>query len=219
MNGETEEVSSMKFIAIIALTISMTITASAAPKKGSGKSVKPNKSFTTTVQQSASSAEYQSNGKSNSDVTFSASMGLGAAGSAFHFGPTVTGMISISKSELGEIHVGGQTGFLFHPGSVTSWIIPIMVSGQLTFKRTGNITPFAGLAMGVGIFHADLGLTAEQEAAINAAGGDISSTNTDFALLVKGGVYFGEDQKYYAELPLGTLGNAFAILPGVGMKF
>jgi hypothetical protein len=194
-------------------------TTFAAPKKPEPKRSKPKSATSISVEATRSSSEPAADHTKNSSVHYGVSLGLGTAGKAFHFGPSLNALISVSNTEIGELEIGGQSGFLLHPGDVTSWIIPILAAGQLTFKKTGGITPYAGLAMGVGIFHVNLGLTSEQEAVLKAAGADVSSTDVDFAILVKGGIAFGEDQQFFAELPLGTLGNAFAILPGFGMKF
>jgi hypothetical protein len=209
----------MKKITILIATLILTHSAFAAPQRATSRKAKAKPITSESVVSTKSSAEAAAVKNEKSTISYGASIGLGTAGKAFHFGPSINGLVSLSKTDIGEIELGGQTGFLLHPGSATSWIIPIMVSGQLTFKKTGSITPYAGLAMGVGIFHVDTGLTSEQEAALEAAGADVSATDVDFAMLVRGGVYFGDDNKFFAELPLGTLGNAFAILPGFGMKF
>jgi hypothetical protein len=153
---------------------------------------------------SVESTGYTQSSSNNGPVQWNASFGLGTAGDQFHFGLMANGMYNVANLEFGQFAVGGQTGFLFGPGDVTTWIIPVMASTQLTFKPAGNFVPYAGLSMGVGISH---------------AGVDVSNTNVDFAMFVKGGATFGENQKYFAELPLGTLGNSFSIIPSFGMKF
>lgn len=207
----------MKSIATLAALIMMATPSFAATKKASAKATKTTTS-TPAPKATESTSTSSESSHSESKVKFNAGFGLGTAGSAFHFGVLGGGMISLANTEIGEITVGGQTGFLFGPGTYTTWIIPIMAAGQLTFKPTGNMTPYAGLAMGVGIYHFNSGLTAAQEAALNAAGASVTTTSTYFAMLVKGGVNFSGG-KYYAELPLGTLGNAFCIFPSVGMNF
>jgi hypothetical protein len=209
----------MKKITFLIVTLILTHSAFAAPQKAASRKAKTKAVISESVISTKSSADASVEKNEKSTVSYGVSIGLGSAGKAFHFGPSINGMVSVSNTEIGEIEVGGQTGFLLHPGDATSWIIPILVAGQLTFKKTGDITPYTGLAMGVGIFHVDLGLSSEQEAALKAAGADISSTDVDFALLVKAGVMFGDDNRFFAEIPFGTLGNAFAILPGFGMKF
>ncbi len=160
---------------------------------------------------SVESTGYTQSASNNGPMQWNASFGLGTAGDQFHFGVMANGMYNVANLEFGQFAVGGQTGFLFGPGDVTTWIIPVMASTQLTFKPAGNFVPYAGLSMGVGIFHASLD--------INIPGIDVSNTNVDFAMFVKGGASFGENQKYFAELPLGTLGNSFSIIPSFGMKF
>ena len=90
-----------------------------------------------------------------------------------------------------------------------------MAEGQFNFKANGKISPYIGLAMGLTIFHASAATGTVGAVSYSVGGG----TSTDFAMLVKGGVFFGDEGKYYAELPLGTMGSAFAIFPTIGMKF
>jgi opacity protein-like surface antigen len=203
----------MKSIATLAALIMMATPSFAATKKASAKATKTTTS-TPAPKATESTSTSSESSHSESKVKFNAGFGLGTAGSAFHFGVLGGGMISVANTEIGEITVGGQTGFLLHPGTVTQWIIPIMAAGQLTFKQTANMTPYAGLAMGVGIGHASISSTNP----FTGTTSSVSNTATDFAMLVKGGVNFSGG-KYYAELPLGTLGNAFCIFPSVGMNF
>jgi len=187
----------------------------AATTKKANKAAKTTSTATTNNTAAATtdnSNTYTSN-HSTSSINWNAAFGLGSIGSQFQFGPLVNGMISVANMEAGEIFVGGQTGFLYGPGTVTTWCIPIMAASQMNFKSTGKITPYAGLAMGVGIFHGGVSVS------ILGTTYGASSTSTDFAMLAKGGIKFGEDQKYFAELPLGTMGSAFAVFPNVGMKF
>lgn len=211
----------MKSIITLVALVIMASPSFAATTKKANKASKTTTSAATNNTAAATtdnSTTYTSH-HSTSSINWTAGLGLGTAGSLFHFGPLVNGMISVANMEAGEIFVGGQTGFLYGPGSGTSWIIPIMVSSKMTFKASGKITPYAGLAMGVGIFHS--GAASDVASALSALGlsSSVSATSTDFALLAKGGINFGDDNKYFAELPLGTMGNAFAILPNVGMKF
>jgi len=196
----------MKSIFTIAALVIMASTSFAATTKKTSTKTAPAATENTNT--------YSSQHKSNDSINWTAGFGLGTAGSQFHFGVLGHGLVSVSKMEAGEILVGGETGFLFGPGTITSWIIPIMAEGQFNFKGNGKITPYAGLAMGLGIFHSS--------ASVSVTGfgtSGVSSTSTDFAMLAKGGVFFGNEGKYYAELPLGTLGSSFAIFPTVGMKF
>ena len=152
----------------------------------------------------------------NNTINWNAGLGLGTVASEFQFGVMANGLYPVANLAEGDILVGGQTGFLYGPGTVSSWSIPIMAAGQFNFKGNGKITPYAGLSMGVSINHASA-------SAVNPITGvtlaSVSATSTNFAMMVKGGLYFGESQKYFAELPLGTMGSAFAIFPNVGMKF
>lgn len=205
-------------ITLVALVIMASPSFAATTKKAPAKTTTAAKATETKSAPAAENTNTYTNTRSSSSINWTAALGLGTAGSQFHFGPLVNGMVSISNMEAGEIFIGGQTGFLYGPGNGTTWIIPIMVSSQMTFKSSGKITPYAGLAMGVGIFHS--GAASSVASALNALGvTTVSATSTDFALLAKGGINFGEDNKYFAELPLGTMGNAFAVFPNVGMKF
>lgn len=206
-------------ITLVALTI-MASPSFAATKK----TVKTTKTTTTTSSDNSahhsaasdSSNTYSAHTPSSHDgLNWQAGLGLGTAGSAFHFGPRVHGLISVSKMDAGEILVGGETGFLFGPGTVTTWVIPIMAEGQFNFKGTGKITPYAGLSMGVSIFHGSAATVTALGTTVSVGGG----TTTNFAMLAKGGLFFGEENKYFAELPLGTMGSAFAIFPTFGMRF
>ncbi len=204
-------------ITLVALVIMASPSFAATTKKAPAK-----KTTTSAVktEDTTTASTYTSHQTSKSGINWQAGLGLGTAGSLFHFGPLVNGMVSVANTEAGEILVGGQTGFLYGPGSGTTWIIPIMASSQMNFKSSGKITPYAGLAMGVGIFHSGAASSvASTLASLGFTTASVSATSTDFALLAKGGIYFGEESKYYAELPLGTLGNSFTIFPSVGMKF
>lgn len=201
-------------ITLVALVIMASPSFAATTKKTPAKATANTEKSTAATESTSSSYTHHT---SKSGINWMAALGLGTAGSQFHFGPLVNGMVSISNMDAGEIFIGGQTGFLYGPGNGTSWIIPIMVSSQMNFKQSGKIVPYAGLAMGVGIFHS--GAASAYASALTALGVPTSSTSTDFALLAKGGLKFGEDNKYFAELPLGTMGNAFAIFPNVGMNF
>ena len=150
----------------------------------------------------------------NNSINWNAGLGLGTISSEFQFGVMAGGLYPVSNLAEGDILVGGQTGFLYGPGTVTTWCIPIMAAGQFNFKGNGKITPYAGLSMGLSIIHAGASVTVPGITTVS-----VSATTTDFAILAKGGLYFGEAQKYYAELPLGAMGGAFAIFPSVGMKF
>ena len=171
---------------------------------------------TTTTENTSDSSNTYSHSSSTSNINWNAGLGLGSAGSTFTFGAMVDGLIPVSSIEQGDILVGGQTGFLYGPATASIWIIPIMAASQFNFKGNGNITPYAGLSMGLSIVHASAP-NITTPFGVTVIGG--SATSTDFAMVAKGGVYFGEKQAYFAELPLGTMGNAFTIFPTVGMKF
>ena len=205
-------------ITIVALVIMASPSFAATTKKSVAKTT-TSAAKTSAPTTTAESTNTYTSHHSNSGINWTAALGLGSAGSLFHFGPLVNGMVSVANMDAGEILVGGQTGFLYGPGSGTSWIIPIMVSSQMNFKASGKITPYAGLAMGVSIFHS--GAVSTVASAFNALGlgTTISANSTDFALLAKGGIFFGDEGKYFAELPLGTMGSSFAVFPNVGMKF
>ena len=204
-------------ITIIALVIMASPSFAATTKKSAKKT--NTTSTTNTAATTDSTNTYTSKHTNNDSIDWQAGLGLGTAGSEFHFGVIANGLVPVAKTEVGDILVGGQTGFLYSPGTTSGWIIPIMAEGQFNFKNTNKLTPYAGLSMGVAISHSSYTSPTYTFGGTTIGGTTASGTDTSFAMLVKGGVFFGNDGKYYAELPLGTMGSAFAIFPTVGMKF
>ena len=206
-------------ITLVALVIMASPSFAATTKKASAtKKTTTTSTTATTTKKSEPAVEtpsYSSHSVTKDGINWQAGLGLGTAGSQFHIGALVQGLYPVSKMAEGDILVGGQTGFLFGPGTPSSWMIPILVQGQFNFKGNGKITPYAGLAMGLSIYHVSIDVPAIVAAYVPS----VSATSTNFAMLVKGGIFFGEDQKYFAELPLGTMGSAFAIFPTIGMRF
>jgi len=193
---------------LIALTLFIS-TAHAATTRKSAVNVDPAPADTTTTYSASNTL---------SAINWDAGLGLGSSGSEFQFGVVLNGLYPVTSIAEGDLLLGGQTGFLFGPGTVTTWTIPVMAQGQFNFKGNGKITPYAGLGMGISIEHASTGSTVTDNGLILNVPSQ-SATAVDFAIMAKGGLYFGEAQKYFAELPLGSLGGAFAIFPSVGMKF
>ena len=206
----------MKTLTTLLALIVMASPSFAATTKKVAKATSTKTTTTAAAATTATPVEtttYTNNTSASGPINWNAGFGLGTAGSQFHFGIMGNGMYEVANTEIGQFAVGGQTGFLFGPGTVTTWVIPVMAASQLTFKPTGSFVPYAGLSMGIGIFHFS-------NSTNNFFGNTATSnTTTDFAMFVKGGANFGQNQKYFAEVPFGTLGNAFSIIPSFGMKF
>jgi hypothetical protein len=132
---------------------------------------------------------------------FGVDVGAGIVDPKFHFGlgARLEFPISVGNSFM---RVGVQSGFYFGPSSPTSWMIPILAIGSYQFNTTGTLKPYLGLGLGATIFHA------------SSVG-----TSTKFMFLFKPGFAFGQDEKYYFELPLGTLDGTFVVIPSVGTHF
>jgi hypothetical protein len=93
------------------------------------------------------------------------------------------------------------------------WGIPLMVTGKyLIPTETNFLKPYLALGMGLGIDH---------NGAVKRSGVTVQSgeTNVHFTLLARPGVTFGEEQRWFAELPFGVLFTEFAILPTIGYHF
>jgi len=200
-------------ITLVAIAIMASPSFAATTKKHAKVTTDDTTSSATTSAPAADTSNTYTHVTKNDTINWNAGLGLGTAGSEFQFGVTANGLYPVYNMAEGDILVGGQTGFMYGPGTVSTWMIPIMAAGQFNFKGNGKVTPYAGLSMGLSIVHASSSVTV---GTVTVGG---SATATDFAMMAKGGLYFGEAQKYYAELPLGTLGGAFAIFPSVGMKF
>jgi opacity protein-like surface antigen len=201
-------------VTILALVIMASPSFAATTAKKHTKTV----TTTETTTSAANNSNTYTHATNNNAINWNAGVGLGTISSEFEFGVMANGMYPVSNLAEGDILVGGQTGFMYGPGTVSTWLIPIMAAGQFNFKGNGKITPYAGLSMGVSIVHLSTGSSATVNG-VTIATASTSSTSTDFAIMAKGGLYFGEAQKYYAEIPLGAMGGAFAIFPSVGMKF
>ena len=134
-------------------------------------------------------------------VEVGADLGLGTLISRLHFGFGVRADAPIDLNG-NTFRLGGQSGFYVGVGdSYTDWIIPVLAIGTYHFAPNRSFKPYAGIGIGFDIAHA------------------LKETNVDFALLIKLGTEFGEDNAYYLELPFGTMAQNFAFIPSVGMRF
>src|ERR1700757_3639612 len=131
-------------ITIVALAI-MASPSFAATTKKHNKVATDNttSSAAATTSVPADSNNTYTHTNSNNAINWNAGLGLGTVSSEFQFGVLANGLYPVSNMAEGDILVGGQTGFLYGPGTVSSWSIPIMAAGQFNFKGNGKITPYA----------------------------------------------------------------------------
>ena len=135
---------------------------------------------------------------------FSTDFGLGTISSKFVFGFGLRLEFPVMVDNT-RLTFGGQTGFYIGPSDPTTWLIPILATGSYEFKVAGEIKPYLGIGLGLSFAHASLG--------------NVSASSTDFAFLFKPGVNFGDAHRCYFELPIGTMGSGFALLPSIGYHF
>jgi hypothetical protein len=136
-------------------------------------------------------------------VLWSGSVGLGTAASKFHFGVGIKAQVP-TTIDNNDFKFGLRSGFYLGPSDPTNWILPILATSEYDFRVENALKPYVGIELGLSIAHSSF-----------ATG----STSTDFAFLFNPGVNFGDGQKYFFELPLGTMFSSFVILPSVGMHF
>ncbi|MBS1959056.1 MAG: hypothetical protein JST80_06250 [Bdellovibrionales bacterium] len=141
---------------------------------------------------------------------FSAAASLGAVDGNFFAGPSLF-VEWPTNLDGNDFAFGAQTGMYFHSGG---WTIPIMPTGKIFFRANGNIKPYVALSIGISITHYDTSTTVASVTVPGASG-----TLTKFALLARPGINFGEGDKFFAELPLGTMAGGFAIAPTFGYHF
>ncbi len=208
-----------KLLSVLALTAFISGAAyaeDAAPKAAAPAAVKKKKKKAVTVKTTTATTTTKTSTHEDGTTThhssstaknieFSGSLGLGSAASKFHFGFGLQAEIPTTLDN-NNFRFGLQSGFYYGPSSPSTWIIPILATGAYEFKHdTDGFMPYVGLAMGISISH--------------ASAGGLSASSTDFAILFKPGANFGEGKKYFVELPIGTMGGDFCILPSVGMHF
>ena len=135
------------------------------------------------------------------------SVALGSVNNGFNIG--VTGRAETHSTLQGtRIRVGGKTGFLFNVDSPNGWNLPILGSVAYDFQNGGAFKPSIGLDMGVSITH---------YSGVSNAIIDTSSTRVKFAMMIVPAAHITD--KLIAELPFGTMGGGFTLLPTVGMHF
>lgn len=163
------------------------------------------KTTTTTTTTTSSSPTYSNSSSSSYEPILSIDLGLGSALKKFHFGPGFHFELPYSI-EGNRFRFGGQTGFYFGPSDADTWIIPILLTAVYDIPVSrGPIKPFIGVGIGASIAHVSfLGL---------------SNTSTDFAFQFNPGITFGDRDELYFQVPFGTMGDTFFILPAVGMRF
>lgn len=136
----------------------------------------------------------------------SGALSLGTVDNRFTFGPRFFLDFPVNF-EGTNFRMGGETGFLFaSQNSTTHWSIPLLFTGSYNFKSDlRSISPYLAASTGLTIDH--------------WSRSGLSDTSIHFALLVRPGFHFGEEQCWFAELPLGVMNTGFALLPTVGVRF
>jgi hypothetical protein len=195
----------MKRIITLVATIAIVGSPAFAQKRKSTQSSKPAASAPAQEQPTYSYSGGSGTSYSNGPQ-FSALASLGSVGGGFGIGPSILAEWPV-QLDSATLMVGGQVGVLFGD----STIIPILVNGRYTFSSTGSITPYVGMSMGISI---------APGSSTTVAGITVtSSSSTAFTFLARGGVNFGSENRFFAELPLGAMSSAFAILPSFGYRF
>jgi hypothetical protein len=208
-------------ILLLTLTCAFVLITSSSFAATTAKKAKKAAQPTTTTTTTTTRTETSTTTTTSTVGALEWNLGVAAGTTAekFHAGALISGMLPITKIDIGTLLIGGQTGFLYGPSTPSTYIIPILAVGQLNLQSTGSITPYFGLGMGIGILHVNLDNSVVSVGGISISTDSYSGTHTDIALLAKAGLNFGDHRQFFAELPLGTLGKAFSILPTVGMKF
>jgi len=137
-------------------------------------------------------------GSSSSSWVKTGSVALGSVNNGFNIG--VTGRAETHSTLQGtRIRVGAKTGFLFNVDSPNGWNLPILGSAAYDLQNGGAFKPSIGLDMGASITHFR------------------SNTRVEFAMMIVPAAHLSD--KLIAELPFGTMGGGFTLLPTVGMHF
>jgi hypothetical protein len=144
---------------------------------------------------------------SHSDqLQWSGDVGLGTVDSKFHFGAGIKAQVPVTY-ENNDFKFGLRSGFYLGPSNPTDFIIPVLATSEYDFRVNGNLKPYLGVELGLSITHS------------SGHDGYGGNTNTDFAFLCVPGVNFGDGDRYFFEMPLGTLASDFAFLPSIGIHF
>jgi hypothetical protein len=185
---------------VIALMIAQTASAATTKKKKTG-----NAPAAPIVSAPAETQSSHDSGSSH-QWKLSGAAGMGSLGSKFHLGVTAKAETPINFNGT-PLTVGGETGFLLGPSTVTTWAIPLMGIATYEFPHNGGMEVSMGLGLGLSIYHSS----------ITVLGVSASDTSVFFTGVLTPGVKLTD--KYYAELPFGSMGGGFVILPSVGMHF
>jgi hypothetical protein len=162
-----------------------------------------------TIRTSLSSAESRRH-LDPDDGGFGVTLGLGSLSSKFHFGTLFRWHTPLNWNGT-PLVLGAKTGFIFGPDSPSDFAIPIL--GSMTYHlpdHGGGLRPFVGVDLGISINHTS--------SFTNIAGiSGESDTRVKIAALINSGVNIGE--RFFFEIPAGSLGDVFTILPSVGIRF
>lgn len=149
------------------------------------------------------------------EIQFSGAFSIGTLNSFFAFGPSVQGEIPMTI-DGNHFKFGGETGFFYATQSgVHGFSIPLIATGTYLLPPSGSLKLYAGVGMGISIDHASTSDITVAGITVSGA----SSTDVHFVFLLRPGLTFGEQDQYFAELPIGTLFDGFALLPTFGMHF
>ncbi len=159
--------------------------------------------------------EVEHESTSTSPLKMSAGFSIGVLNSAFALGPSFK--IELPKTIDGNhFRFGGETGFYYvSKNGVHGFAIPLMATGTYLMNIPGEFKPYFGAGLGISFDHASTGDVTVGPVTVSGT----SSTDVHFAFLAIPGMSFGNDGKFYAEIPIGTLYDGFAVLPTFGMHF
>jgi hypothetical protein len=206
-----------QFITTVAMLAMISTPAFAQKKKKTTVHTTPTTTTTTTTTTTPSAPVYSYNGGNTSTAAsgpnFAVAATLGSVGGAFTIGPSFYAEWPMTL-EGNDFAFGAQTGFWFFDGG---WAIPVMATGKYTFHVSGSIKPYVAVGLGIALLHANGVSFTNPFTGTTTTGG--SDTSVKFAFLARPGINFGQADKFFAELPLGTIGSGFAILPTFGLRF
>lgn len=195
-----------------------TIPAPAArPSPGQGQ--RPAAPPPSTGGQRGGSSGARSVGHGSQSWQVSASVGLGSVASKFYFGGSVA-LHYVMDLDPVVLRVGPETGIYLGPTSPFTFGIPILGAATVELRvATDVVRPYFGLAMGLGIWGVSSSSRYVDPKTGKTYESSSSATDAYFMFVARPGARFGASKRWFAELPLGTVANAFLVLPSVGVTF
>jgi len=176
----------------------------------------PRKIIPAANQKSAST--YSTSPSTNNGLKFEARPGAGVTAGYFTFGMNLEGKYGFNLSG-NSLFVGLETGVLrtnlysdsLYSAGITR--IPITPSANFEFALNNQFKLYAGTSLGIEVATAS-------ESYSNSLGletGSASLTRTVFLWKFRPGMVL--NNKFIAELPLGTVDGNFYFMPNVGVRF